>query len=153
MALLEVDGLAKRFGGLQVIENLSFQVQAGQVHAIIGPNGAGKTTLLNLMTGIYTPDAGRVRLDGRDLTGQPTHRWAAAGLGRTFQNLQVFFNMSALDNVMTGRHLHENTALLPQFLTVLKDYEMMVFGAVLIATMVFFPRGIVPTLARLGRRR
>ena len=112
MSLLAVEHLSKRFGGLRAIDDLSFEVQAGTVHAIIGPNGAGKTTLLNLLTGIYVPDVGRVRLAGQDLTGMPTHRWAAAGLGRTFQNLQVFFNMTALENVMTGRHLHENTALL-----------------------------------------
>jgi branched-chain amino acid transport system ATP-binding protein len=114
--LLEVDGLAKRFGGLQATDELSFTVTPGTVHAVIGPNGAGKTTLLNLLTGIYRPDKGRVVLDGRDLTGLPTHRWAAAGLGRTFQNLQVFFNMSALDNVRTGLHLHERVALLPALL-------------------------------------
>ena len=114
--LLEVDRLAKRFGGLQVIGDLSFSVQPGSVHAVIGPNGAGKTTLLNLLTGIYRADRGRVLLDGKDLTGQPTHRWAAAGLGRTFQNLQVFFNMSALDNVRTGLHLHERVALWPALL-------------------------------------
>jgi branched-chain amino acid transport system ATP-binding protein len=112
MSLLQVQGLAKRFGGLQAIDDLSFEVHSGTVHAVIGPNGAGKTTLLNLLTGIYTPDAGRIRLDGRDLVGQPPHRFAAAGLARTFQNLQVFFNMSALDNVMTGRHRHESHALL-----------------------------------------
>mgnify|MGYP001228276393 CR=1 FL=1 len=116
MALLQVDHLAKRFGGIRVIEDLSFEVAEGTVHAIIGPNGAGKTTLLNLLTGIYSADAGRVQLAGRELTGLPVHRWAACGLGRTFQNLQVFFNMSALDNVMTGRHLHENTALVPSVL-------------------------------------
>ncbi len=113
MSLLAVEHLSKGFGGLRAIAELSFEVPARTVFSIIGPNGAGKTTLLNLMTGIYEPDAGRIRLDGQDLTGQPTHRWAAAGLGRTFQNLQVFFNMSALENVMTGRHLHENTALVP----------------------------------------
>jgi len=113
MSLLVVEHLSKGFGGLRAIDELSFEVQPGTVHAIIGPNGAGKTTLLNLMTGIYVPDSGRIRLAGQDLTGQPTHRWAAAGLGRTFQNLQVFFNMSALENVMTGRHLHESTALVP----------------------------------------
>ncbi|MBL8340106.1 MAG: ABC transporter ATP-binding protein [Rubrivivax sp.] len=112
MTLLQVAGLSKRFGGLQAIDGVSFEVQAGKVYAVIGPNGAGKTTLLNLLTGVYTPDAGRIVLGGRDLTGQPTHRFAAAGLARTFQNLQVFFNMSALENVMTGRHLHENRSLL-----------------------------------------
>ena len=116
MSILAVSGLSKRFGGLRAIDDLSFDVAPGTVHAIIGPNGAGKTTLLNLLTGIYRPDAGRVVLDGRDVTGQPTHRWAAAGLGRTFQNLQVFFNMSALDNVMAGRHLRERCELLPSLL-------------------------------------
>jgi branched-chain amino acid transport system ATP-binding protein len=116
MALLQVTGLAKRFGGLQAIDDVSFEVQPGTVHAIIGPNGAGKTTLLNLLSGLYTPDAGRIVLGGRDLTGAPPHRHAAAGLARTFQNLQVFFNMSALDNVMTGRHLHEDRSLLAALL-------------------------------------
>ena len=114
--LLEVDGLSKRFGGLVVIPELSFSVAPGSVYAVIGPNGAGKTTLLNLLTGIYRPDRGRVVLDGRELSGQPTHRWAAAGLGRTFQNLQVFFNMSALDNVRTGLHLRERVAMWPALL-------------------------------------
>jgi branched-chain amino acid transport system ATP-binding protein len=114
--LLDVQGLAKRFGGLVVIPELSFSVAPGSVHAVIGPNGAGKTTLLNLLTGIYRPDRGRVLLGGQDLTGQPTHRWAAAGLGRTFQNLQVFFNMSALDNVRTGLHLHERVSVLSALL-------------------------------------
>ncbi|MDO8419758.1 MAG: ABC transporter ATP-binding protein [Rubrivivax sp.] len=113
MSLLVVEHLAKRFGGLRAIDDLSFEVPERMVFSIIGPNGAGKTTLLNLMTGIYVPDTGCIRLAGQDLTGQPTHRWAAAGLGRTFQNLQVFFNMTALENVITGRHLHENTALVP----------------------------------------
>jgi branched-chain amino acid transport system ATP-binding protein len=111
VSLLSVEGLAKGFGGVRVIEDLSFAVERGTVHSVIGPNGAGKTTLLNLMTGLYQPDAGRVRLGGTDLTGAPTHRWAAAGLGRTFQNLQVFFNMSALENVMTGRNLREPCGL------------------------------------------
>jgi branched-chain amino acid transport system ATP-binding protein len=116
MSLLVVDGLSKRFGGLQVIDQLSFAVEPGTVHAVIGPNGAGKTTLLNMLTGLYKPDAGRIRLDGQDFTGAPSHRFCAGGLARTFQNLQVFFNMSALDNVLTGRHRHENLALLPTLL-------------------------------------
>jgi branched-chain amino acid transport system ATP-binding protein len=116
VALLEVEALGKRFGGLCAIDALSFEVERGAVYSIIGPNGAGKTTLLNLLTGIYLPNEGRIRLAGRDVTGQPTHRWAAAGLGRTFQNLQVFFNMTALENVMTGRHLRERAALWPSLL-------------------------------------
>lgn len=113
---LTVRALGKRFGGVHAIEDLSFEVRPGTVHSIIGPNGAGKTTLLNLMTGVYAPDTGHIRLGTRDLTGSATHRFAQAGLGRTFQNLQVFFNMSALENVMTGRHLHESHALLPALL-------------------------------------
>jgi branched-chain amino acid transport system ATP-binding protein len=116
MAALAVEHLAKGFGGVRVIEDLSFEVARGTVHSVIGPNGAGKTTLLNLMTGIYVPDAGRIRLEGLDVSGLPTWRWAAAGLGRTFQNLQIFFNMTALENVMTGRHLREGTALWPALL-------------------------------------
>jgi branched-chain amino acid transport system ATP-binding protein len=111
-AVLAVDGVSKAFGGVRVIEQLSFEVRPGTVHSIIGPNGAGKTTLLNMLTGIYVPDAGRIRLGDRDLTGAPTHRFAAAGIARTFQNLQVFFNMTALENVMTGRHLREPCSLL-----------------------------------------
>jgi branched-chain amino acid transport system ATP-binding protein len=115
-SVLAVSGLSKHFGGVKAVDDLTFEVAPRTVHAIIGPNGAGKTTLLNLLTGIYRPDAGRVTLAGRDVTGLPTHRWAAAGLGRTFQNLQIFFNMSALDNVMVGRHLRERCALLPSLL-------------------------------------
>ncbi|HSW21148.1 MAG TPA: ATP-binding cassette domain-containing protein, partial [Burkholderiaceae bacterium] len=111
MTLLAVENLGKSFGGVHAIEDLSFSLERGAVHSIIGPNGAGKTTLLNLITGLYVPDSGRILLDGQDLTGAAPHRWAAAGIGRTFQNLQVFFNMTALENVMTGRHLRERDAL------------------------------------------
>jgi branched-chain amino acid transport system ATP-binding protein len=109
--LLAVEGVSKSFGGVLAIQDISFEVRAGTVHSIIGPNGAGKTTLLNMLAGIYVPDAGTIRLSGRAIAGQPTHRYAAAGIGRTFQNLQVFFNMSALENVMTGRHLHERCSM------------------------------------------
>jgi branched-chain amino acid transport system ATP-binding protein len=109
--LLAALGLAKHFGGVHAVRDLSFAVERGLVYSIIGPNGAGKTTLLNLLTGLYKPDAGRIELAGRDVTALPPHRWAEAGLARTFQNLQVFFNMSALENVMVGRHLHEEVGL------------------------------------------
>jgi len=113
---LRVDGLSREFGGIHAVQGLSFSIDAGTVHSIIGPNGAGKTTLLNLLTGVYVPSAGSIALDGRELTGLPTHAFAAAGIGRTFQNLQIFFNMSALENVMTGRHLRERCGLLPALL-------------------------------------
>jgi len=112
MTLLAVENVSKAFGGVQAIEGLSFDIRPGAVHSIIGPNGAGKTTLLNVMTGIYVPDSGSMQLAGRELSGLATHRFAAAGIGRTFQNLQVFFNMTALENVMTGRHLRERCSLL-----------------------------------------
>ena len=101
---LAVERLSKAFGGVRAIDDLSFAVREGSVHSIIGPNGAGKTTLINLLTGVYRPTSGRIAFDGRDLTGKPAHAFAAAGIGRTFQNLQVFFNMTVVENVMTGRH-------------------------------------------------
>ncbi|MCC6474341.1 MAG: ABC transporter ATP-binding protein [Burkholderiales bacterium] len=111
MNFLEVESLSKVFGGVHAVEDLSFDFQAGAVHSIIGPNGAGKTTLLNLLTGIYSPSAGRIRFEGQDLTGLAPHEFARRGIARTFQNLQLFFNMSALENVMVGRHLHERCGL------------------------------------------
>lgn len=111
MSTLQVENLSKEFGGVHAVENLSFALESGMVHSIIGPNGAGKTTLLNLLTGVYLPSAGRVSFLGRDLTGLPAHGFAAAGIGRTFQNLQIFANMTALENVMTGRHLRERCTL------------------------------------------
>ncbi|MCL4185772.1 MAG: ATP-binding cassette domain-containing protein, partial [Burkholderiaceae bacterium] len=113
MSSLRVRGLSKEFGGVHAVQDLSFEIDAGKVHSIIGPNGAGKTTLLNLLTGVYVPSTGTIALAERELQGLPTHAFAAAGIGRTFQNLQIFFNMSALENVMTGRHLRERCGLLP----------------------------------------
>ncbi|GJL81816.1 MAG: ABC transporter ATP-binding protein [marine bacterium B5-7] len=112
MKLLEIGGLTKSFGGLNAIDNLSFSVNDGQIHSIIGPNGAGKTTLFNMITGLYEPSSGRIRFRARDITGAAPHMLASMGMSRTFQNLQIFFNMSALENVMVGRHLHENRNLL-----------------------------------------
>ena len=109
--LLRAENLTKRFGGVHAVQAVDFEVAAGAVQSIIGPNGAGKTTLLNLLSGIYRPDEGTIWFDGLTLTGKPPHRFAAAGIGRTFQNLQIFFNMSALENVMAGAWLHEACGL------------------------------------------
>ena len=106
-AQLRVSALTKTFGGFNAVDNVSFDIAKGQVHSIIGPNGAGKTTLLNMLTGVYQPTRGTVELDGQDITGLAPHTLAARGMARTFQNLQIFFNMSAIENVMVGRHLHE----------------------------------------------
>ena len=121
-ALLQVETLSKEFGGVQAVADLSFTFDEGRIHSIIGPNGAGKTTLFNLITGVYTPSAGRIVLAGEDITGSPTSARAARGIQRTFQNLQIFFNMTALENVMVGRHL----ALKPRFLPSLLRLPSMV---------------------------
>ena len=109
--MLRAEGLAKRFGGVRAVEDVSFAVASGRVHSIIGPNGAGKTTLLNLLSGVVRPDHGRIVLEGRQLQGAAAHRFAAAGIGRTFQNLQIFFNMSAAENVMAGGWLRQECGL------------------------------------------
>jgi len=111
VSLLAVEGLSKEFGGLKAVDDVSFEVRPGSVHSIIGPNGAGKTTLLNLLNGIYAPSAGRISFDGRALNGAPPHAFAAAGIARTFQNLQIFFNMSAVENVQVGGHLRARRGL------------------------------------------
>lgn len=113
---LRVTALSKAFGGVLAVDNVSFEFAPGKVNSIIGPNGAGKTTLLNLLTGIYVPSAGSVAFDGVDVTGHPPHLLAARGMARTFQNLQIFFNMSALENVMVGRHLYEQASWLAAML-------------------------------------
>jgi len=116
MTLLRVETLSKEFGGVHAIEDLSFAINPGTIHSIIGPNGAGKTTLFNLITGIYTPSAGRILFDDRDVAGLKPFELAALGMSRTFQNLQVFFNMSALENVMVGHHLHLDRGFLSALL-------------------------------------
>ena len=103
-ALLEVKGVGKRFGGLQALEGVSFAIGKGEIFGLIGPNGAGKTTLFNLLTGVYAADAGTFDFDGKSLSGLAPHQIAAAGIARTFQNIRLFANLSALENVMIGRH-------------------------------------------------
>ena len=111
MSILRVEDLAKDFGGLRAVEDLTFAIPEGSVFSIIGPNGAGKTTLLNLLSGIYVPTRGKILLGDVDLTGRPPHAYAASGIARTFQNLQLFMNMSALENVMVGGTLHDRCGL------------------------------------------
>jgi branched-chain amino acid transport system ATP-binding protein len=101
-ALLEVQGLSKRFGGLQAVDGVDLRVEAGERRAVIGPNGAGKTTLFNLITGHYRPDDGEVRFDGRDITGHATHQVARAGIGRAFQITSIFPGLSVHENVQLG---------------------------------------------------
>ncbi|HEX4260324.1 MAG TPA: ABC transporter ATP-binding protein [Acetobacteraceae bacterium] len=111
-ALLEVHGLSLRFGGLLVLQQLDFSVQAGTIASLIGPNGAGKTSVFNCLTGFYRPSGGRITLDGRDLRGLRPHRITRAGLARTFQNLRLFREMSVIENVMAGRHCRSRAGVL-----------------------------------------
>ena len=103
--MLEVQDLSIHFGGVKAVQNVSFSIDAGIVYAVIGPNGAGKTTLFNLITGIYTPTSGSITLDGQSIAGKSPDGLAQLGLARTFQNLQICMNMSAIENVMVGAHL------------------------------------------------
>lgn len=112
MSELVVEGLTKQFGGVHAVQDVSFAIQSGTVHSVIGPNGAGKTTLFNLITGIYTPTAGRITFDGHEVSGKAPAQLARLGMSRTFQNLQVCMNMSAIENVMVGAHLRLSQSLL-----------------------------------------
>ena len=117
MSLLRINNLGKNFGGVTAVAELSFDIGPGTVYSIIGPNGAGKTTLFNLITGLVPPTTGTVHLDQENVTGLAPHRLAARGMSRSFQNLQIFFNMTALENVMVGHHLHSDTRFFPSLLT------------------------------------
>jgi len=105
MSMLEVHDLSIHFGGVKAVQNVSFSIDAGIVYAVIGPNGAGKTTLFNLITGVYKPTSGEIKLDGESIGGKSPNELATRGVARTFQNLQICMNMSALENVMVGAHL------------------------------------------------
>ena len=102
--VLSVRGLTKRFGGLVAVDNVSFEVNRGEVFALIGPNGAGKTTLFNCVTGFFGPSLGQVMFDGHDITGRKPHQTVKAGIARTFQNIRLFDYMSVIDNVRLGFH-------------------------------------------------
>jgi branched-chain amino acid transport system ATP-binding protein len=104
-ALLQTLGLRKEFGGLVAVDDVSFVVPEGSIVSLIGPNGAGKTTFFNMLTGVYKPTAGRVVFAGEDLTGKPPHAFTQRGIGRTFQNIRLFKNMTALENVLVGMHV------------------------------------------------
>ena len=110
-AILSIEGVSKSYGGLTAVSNLSFQVPAAAIKAVIGPNGAGKSTLFNLITGIEAPVSGGIVFDGCHMNGLKPNRRAALGLARTFQTPQIFENMTVLDNVLVGRHLHGKAGL------------------------------------------
>lgn len=109
--VLQVEGLGIAFGGIKAVDDVSFTVNQGEIFSLIGPNGAGKTTLFNLVSGVYTPGSGRVLLEGQVITGLPPELLATRGLSRTFQNLQIFFRMTAIENVMLGFHVEEDKSV------------------------------------------
>ncbi len=110
-ALLSGTGINKRFGGVQALSDVTFTIDHGEIYGLIGPNGAGKTSLFNVLTGIYTQDSGTFAFDGVPLAGLKPHEVAARGIARTFQNIRLFANLSALENVMIGRHVRTHAGV------------------------------------------
>lgn len=104
MAILELNNVTIRFGGLVAVNDVNLKVEEGTIQALIGPNGAGKSTLFNLITGIYTPTSGSISFKGNSVSGTPTFKIAAAGIGRTFQNIRLFTDLTVLDNILIGAH-------------------------------------------------
>ncbi len=111
-ALLAAHAISKRFGGLSALSEVSVEVRRGEIFGLIGPNGAGKTTLFNVLTGIYAPDSGEFHFGGARLTGRKPHEVATSGIARTFQNIRLFANMTALENVMVGRHVRTRAGVI-----------------------------------------
>ena len=103
--ILKAEKVTMQFGGLTAVDSVDMEIQEGEVHALLGPNGAGKTTLFNVISGIYTPTSGKVIFNGEDISAKKSHEVAALGIGRTFQNILLFDDLSACENVMIGRHL------------------------------------------------
>jgi len=110
--LLAASGIGKRFGGVQALQNVSLTIRRGEIYGLIGPNGAGKTTFFNVLTGLYAADAGEVILDGTRLNIGVPHEVTQQGIARTFQNIRLFGNMTALENVMVGRHLRSRAGVI-----------------------------------------
>jgi branched-chain amino acid transport system ATP-binding protein len=110
--ILKVSGVSKRFGGLQALSDVGITITKGQVYGLIGPNGAGKTTFFNVLTGLYTPDSGSFELGGQPYKPTAVHEVAKAGIARTFQNIRLFAEMTALENVMVGRHVRTGSGLI-----------------------------------------
>ncbi|MDY0052467.1 MAG: ABC transporter ATP-binding protein [Aliarcobacter sp.] len=126
MSLLKIDGISKSFGGLKAVDNISFEVKEGSIHALIGPNGAGKTTLVNMISGIYTVDSGEIYFDDEKITNVPTYKLVNKKIMRTFQNLEICENMTVMENVLLGFNINMNKSLLKcsfQFESIIDDEE------------------------------
>ena len=112
MAILVIKDLTKRFGGLQALSKINLEIEKGSIHSIIGPNGAGKTTLFNCITGFYVPDEGDIIFDGRNIAGLPTDQIVRRGIARTYQNIRLFKNMTAIENILVGMHPHLRSGII-----------------------------------------
>lgn len=122
--MLNITGLGISFGGLRAVDNLNISIKKGELYGLIGPNGAGKTTAFNLLTGVYKPDAGRIVLDGVDITGKSTTEINKLGVARTFQNIRLFKKLSVLDNVKAGLHNNYKYSTLTGILRLPKFYKV-----------------------------
>lgn len=124
MAMLEVNHLSIQFGGLRAVDSFHLNIEKGELYGLIGPNGAGKTTVFNLLTGVYKPTEGIIRLDGQDITGKSTIEINKAGIARTFQNIRLFKDMPVLDNVKAGLHNHYQYSVLTGVLRLPKYFKV-----------------------------
>ena len=124
MALLDVKNLSISFGGLRAVDGFEMQIEKGELYGLIGPNGAGKTTVFNLLTGVYKPNEGIIKLDGEDITGKKTIDINKAGIARTFQNIRLFKELSVLDNVKVGLHNHHKYSTLSGILRLPSYYKV-----------------------------
>nr|WP_317365351.1 ABC transporter ATP-binding protein [uncultured Blautia sp.] len=124
MAMLEVNHLSIQFGGLRAVDGFHLNIEKGELYGLIGPNGAGKTTVFNLLTGVYKPTEGIIRLDGQDITGKSTIEINKAGIARTFQNIRLFKDMPVLDNVKAGLHNHYQYSVLTGILRLPKYFKV-----------------------------
>ncbi|MBC8162203.1 MAG: ABC transporter ATP-binding protein [Roseiflexaceae bacterium] len=121
--LLDAQGITKQFGGLTAVNSVDFSIERRSISSLIGPNGAGKTTFFNMITGLYTPTSGKVLFDGQEITGTKPHLVTALGIGRTFQNIRLFAQMTALENVLVGRHSRLHAGLIGTLLRLRKVRE------------------------------
>ena len=124
MAMLEVNHLSIQFGGLRAVDGFHVNIEKGELYGLIGPNGAGKTTIFNLLTGVYKPNEGIIKLDGQDITGKSTIEINKAGIARTFQNIRLFKDMPVLDNVKVGLHNHHPYSTLTGILRLPKYFKV-----------------------------
>lgn len=124
MAMLEVNHLSIQFGGLRAVDSFHVNIEKGELYGLIGPNGAGKTTIFNLLTGVYKPNEGIIKLDGQDITGKSTIEINKAGIARTFQNIRLFKDMPVLDNVKVGLHNHHPYSTLTGILRLPKYFKV-----------------------------